>query len=104
MGSYKTKRLVAALQKKGFKQQQSRHHDYFWLYVGNKKTAINTYVSRGESDFSEPILSARRKQMSLATKDQILNFIDCSLSHDAYVEFLIQSKAIVVDDPGKSEE
>jgi len=92
MATYKTSDFEAALAKKGFRPDATDHFRY-WFYIGDKKTHIVTRTSHSEKEYDEFLLSRRGKQMQL-TKRELLDFIECRLSAEAYCQ-LLQDRGIV---------
>ena len=92
MGTYNTKEFENALQKKGFREDET-HHNMFWFYYDDKKSSIRTRTSHNEKEYDETLLGERKKQMRL-TKKQFISFIDCSLSENAYRQYLIEENHI----------
>ena len=89
MSTIKTKDIRAALLKKGFKQDNT-HHQYFWLYVGERQTDVHTRLSHGSSEYGEDLLAKVRKQLGGITKRQLLDLVGCPLKHEAYVAYLVE--------------
>ncbi|HPZ10102.1 MAG TPA: hypothetical protein PL110_18570, partial [Candidatus Eremiobacteraeota bacterium] len=46
-------------------------------------------ISHGEKDFDDSLLNQRKKQIKLNTKQQIIDFINCPMSKEYYINFLI---------------
>lgn len=96
MGKYVTSDFEKALLKKGF-HQYTTHHKMFLFHWKGKKTDIRTRISHGEKDFDDSLLSQRKKQMELKTKQQIIDFINCPMSKEDYINFLIDIGKIKAD-------
>ncbi|OQA17299.1 MAG: hypothetical protein BWY64_02147 [bacterium ADurb.Bin363] len=88
MSKYLTSDFEKALLKKGF-QEYTTHHKMFLFYWKGKKTDIRTRISHGEKDFDDSLLNQRKKQIKLNTKQQIIDFINCPMSKEYYINFLI---------------
>jgi len=94
MASVKTADLVAALLRKGFRQDNT-HHKYFWLYDGEKRTHVHTPISHGLREYGDSLLSRVKKQLFLDTKRQLLNLVDCPLSQQDYLGILVQKRVVI---------
>jgi hypothetical protein len=91
--SKRSAEIRAALLKKGFREDQARHHVYYWFYDGNRKTSVKTYFSHGIKEYGDELLDAIKKQLGL-TKPQLLDFIECPLSREGYLKLLLESGRI----------
>jgi len=83
----KTKELESALVGKGFRQDNT-HHRFFWLFDGEKKTSVKTYVSHGVREYGDELLDKVKKQLGL-TKPQLLDLIACPMTEHDYLEHLL---------------
>ncbi len=84
-----------ALLKKGFRLERQNTDKLFFLYYDNKRTQIWTKVSHGRGEeLRAALLSKIKHQMQFDTTDQLVRFIDCSLSHAEYIEFLTSKDAL----------
>ncbi|MBI3365895.1 MAG: type II toxin-antitoxin system HicA family toxin [Ignavibacteriae bacterium] len=81
--------IRAALEKKGFRLKESRTHDYYRLYVDDKKTSVFTYLSRGSGykTYGDDLIEAVYKQMRLVKKE-LVKFVDCELEYLPYITLL----------------
>jgi hypothetical protein len=50
MPTYSTKDFETALERIGFRRDKT-HHNMFWFYDGERKTALRTRTSQGEKEF-----------------------------------------------------
>ena len=77
------------LRKKGFILDDTRDHDYYYLYNSDgTKTTINTKISHGsDNDIHDGLLGAMRRQIHLEKK-QFNEYMDCTLSKDEYLTYL----------------
>jgi|CXWK01.1.fsa_nt_gi hypothetical protein len=82
----KTRDIEGSLGKKGFKKKDT-HHTFFHLWVDDKKTTIHTKISHGSKEVSDPLLGQMAKQVRL-NRSQFCDLVDCSLTHDGYLEIL----------------
>ena len=92
MSAIKTRDIRSALLKKGFKCDNT-HHEYLWLYVGNTKTTVHTWLSHGESEYGDDLLAQMKKQLGISKKD-LFDLVRCPLKYDAYVAQLVESGRI----------
>lgn len=72
--------------KKGFKKEPGDHH-YFFLYVNNQRTSIQTHTSHNGQDISKHLFSQMRKQVHLSV-DEFTDLIECPLTKEKYIEIL----------------
>ena len=82
----KTLTVVENLQRKGFRKRQGGDK-YFHLFVAGKKTAVYTFVSHGEREIHDGLLSQMAKQTKLAKKE-FLELVDCPMTEARYLEML----------------
>ena len=94
MASYPTRDFEAALERKGFKRDET-HHAMFWYHYRGRKTTVRTRTSHGETDFDDGLLAQRRRQMGDLSKRQILDFIECPMSAETFEKHLVESGRIV---------
>jgi len=95
VSAIKTKDIRSALLKKGFRSD-NRHHEYFWLYVGERKTGVMTRLSHGRSEYGEDLLAKVKQQLGV-TKQQLHDLVDCPMNREAYVAHLVESGRIKTD-------
>ena len=83
-------RIRAVLSAKGFRQK-SNDHQFYYLFVGEKKTSVFTKISHGNQykDYSDELVQYVYHQMGLVKKE-LLEFIDCPLSYENYIALLKQ--------------
>lgn len=92
MSAIKTKDIKSALLKKGFRSD-NRHHEYLWLYVGDRKTGVMTWLSHGRSEYGEDLLAKVKKQLGVSKK-QFFDLVGCPLNYETYVALLVKSGRI----------
>lgn len=90
MTVYSTSKFIKAIEKKGFMRDDG-HHNMFWYYLNGKKTSIRTRTSHGENEFNDGLMSERRKQIGLASKQQMIDLIECPLTSDKLKQILIEN-------------
>jgi len=95
MTTRKTRDVTAALRKKGFEQSEG-DHSFFTYYRANdqKKTAVFTKVSHGETEIGDYLISKMAQQCRLA-RPEFLNLVDCQIDRAGY-EVLLKSKDVPV--------
>ncbi len=96
MPTYRTSDFEAALERLGFRRDKT-HHNMFWYYLGDRKTALRTRTSQGEKEFDDSLLSLRRKQIGNLSKAQFLEVLNGRLTEEAYRQYLLQSGIIQAD-------
>jgi hypothetical protein len=94
MANYKTSEFKNALEKKGFKLDQT-HHEMYWYFLDGKKTTIKTRISHSEKNYDDYLLNERKKQLHLSKSDFIL-FVKCPLTAEQYRQKLIDIKRIQI--------
>jgi len=78
-----------ALQDKGFKEDNSRDHDYWFFYHNGKKTNCYTYFSHGSGrDIPRTIIKKMKRELQLDTDQQVRDLLNCPLSMDELVAIL----------------
>ncbi len=95
MTTRKARDVTAALRKKGFEQSEG-DHSFFTYYRASdqRKTAVFTKVSHGETDIGDYLISKMAQQCRLA-RSEFLNLVDCPLDRAGY-ESLLKSKGVDV--------
>lgn len=84
--AYKGKEIEASLLRKGFRKNSNKHR-HLILFVDGKKTNVRTMVSHANKTYKGALFDFVKKQLKL-TNVQLREFIDCTLSEDAYVDIL----------------
>lgn len=97
MPTYRTQDLEAALGRLGFRRDKT-HHNMFWFYLGDRKTALRTRTSQGEKEFDDSMLSMRRKQIGNLSKAQFLDMLNGRLTPEAYLQHLLDTGTIQVEE------
>lgn len=93
MSSRKTREIEKALISKGFRPDYGSHIS-LWLCVKDKRTTVRTVLSHGIREYGESLLAKLKKQLGLSTKAQLLDLIDCPMSEEQYIEYLIEIRRI----------
>jgi len=79
----KARRVISAMERKGFKRSNSKDIRYIYYLRNGQKGSRSTMVSHNEREIDEELLSRMSRQMGL-TREQLGQFVECSLSQDAY--------------------
>lgn len=91
-----SRKVSSALLKKGFRESSNAHHDKYWLYIGEKRQAIATYLSRGPShSLSKHLCALMAKQLKLSAKE-FAQLVDCTLDGPAYLATL-RSQGVILE-------
>ena len=78
----------SALLVKGFREDRRRAHVYFWLYVGNARTRINTHLSHGSAtDLGPKLVGQMARQLQL-TKKEFVALVACKIDGPEYLRLL----------------
>lgn len=94
MTVFKDKKVRKSLEKKGFKQEPSSHHNYYYLYdQDGKRTKINTHTSRNEQEIGNFLIGQMSKQLKLS-KEDFIDLINCPLSYEEYIAKLKEKNEI----------
>jgi len=88
----KTREIKSSLLVKGF-QQESTHHEMYWLYISGKRTSIRTRISHGASEYDDKLLGLMAKQLKLR-RNEFDEFIECPLTIEEYLKLLIERRHI----------
>lgn len=81
-----SKLILQSLLKKGF-VARTGHHVNLALHVDGVYKGVSTYISHGNKDYGDALLSSMSKQLHLS-KAELLEFIDCQMSGDDYLVLL----------------
>jgi hypothetical protein len=92
MSTYRTREIKQALLSKGFRQKNT-DHEMYRLYVGDKKTSIQTSLSFGSTEYGDNLLGLVARQVKLKKKE-LGKFIECPLSSQGYVKLLVERNHI----------
>ena len=88
MSTYRTREIKQALLSKGF-QQRNTSHEFYRLYVDNKKTSVQTSLSFGSKEYGDNLLGLVARQVRLK-KGELEEFIECPLTGEDYVQLLVE--------------
>lgn len=84
----KTRDVVKALEKKGFKKKNSKDVRYIYFRLNGKKSVISTMLSHGENEISDSLLSRMSAQMNI-TRGKFDEFVECSLTQPDYEKLAV---------------
>lgn len=90
------KKIRSALVEKGFVEvTKKKDHDFYYLHVGGRKTSVFTKLSRGTGyrEYPDNLVRNVYRQIGL-NKSQFIDYVDCLLTEDAYIEELRQQRRI----------
>ncbi len=85
-------KIISGLLNKGFQEEEKRGHKQLRFYVDGKKTGISTPISRGSKyrDYGMDLLNYMAKGLRLDITRQLIDLIECPLTHPQYVILLRQ--------------
>jgi hypothetical protein len=95
VSAIKTKDIRAALLKKGFRLDNT-HHQYLWLFVGDRRTTVKTWLSHGLVEYDDNLLTQVKKELKVSKK-QLFALVRCPLKYEAYVAHLVATGRIKTD-------
>lgn len=84
----KQREIAAGLKSKGFDEDSTGHHVYFFLIDDEgKKTSVRTKMSHqsGGVEIGDSLLRQMARQVKL-TKQDFLSLIDCPLTREEYLK------------------
>lgn len=88
----KSKKVKAALSKKGFVLDELDHHFYYFEHDG-KRTSIRTKISHGKSEINKGLIGIMARQLRLTNK--LFNeLVDCTLSEENYYKYLEENNKL----------
>lgn len=96
MKTFPKNKARTSLLKKGFhKENKSSHHCFYYLYIGDKKTRIYTYLSHSsDKEINSKVLGKMKKQLRFNTRENFDNFLDCPFNGNDYLKMLKDNKEI----------
>jgi predicted HD phosphohydrolase len=101
VATYETEKFRKALLAKGFVEDTTHHHMY-WYCLDGKKTSVRTRTSHGEKQFDDSLLSMRRKQLGNLSKEQMIDFIECPFTAEQLRQHLLEKEIVIPRDPNAS--
>ena len=94
MKPYKTKKIEASLQKKGFEVREGAKHKICTLYIGGLKTSIHTFISRGVPQYGDSLVGKMRKQLKLSPKE-FEGVIACPISKEDLIKIYAEKEDVI---------
>jgi hypothetical protein len=87
-------KIRSALLNKGFRTKDG-DHKYYYLFVEGKKSSVFTKLSHGGAYkvYGDDLINEVKHQMGL-TKAKLLEYVDCTLDYNGYINILKQSGRI----------
>src|SRR5205807_6554339 len=90
-----TREIKQALLDKGF-EEQSTHHEMYWLRVRGKRTSIRTRISHGKREYGDSLLAQMARQLKLQ-RDEFEDLVDCPLTAEGYIALLVERGEIQLE-------
>lgn len=89
--------LKKVLLKKGFRILNN-DHEFFYLYVDNKRTSVRTKISFGSGykTYQGNLLSMVKRQLKFVNNSDFDNFLECPMSYEQYIEHLVKNNSISI--------
>jgi hypothetical protein len=88
----------SALCAKGFREDDSRHHCFYFFYFEGRKSSEYTKISHNATDLDDFLCGAMAKQIRL-TKKQFISLVDCNIDAEAYAKLLVETGHIRPNPP-----
>ena len=81
------------LPQKGFVEDRSGHHPYYYFYRDGKRTRFYTFISHGKpnDDVGDNNVRSMKQQLGLGTMQQVRELVECRMDKDGYEVALISS-------------
>ena len=92
MTSRKTTQIIRSLTKKGF-TAFNKHHIFLRLVINGIDQHIFTKISHGKDEYGDNLLAAMAQKLRL-TRNELDNFIDCTLEKEEYIQLLKNKGAL----------
>ena len=87
----KKRKLITALEQKGFRKKETPHHTYYSFTDNEEKICrrVRTRISHGGGkDIDDNLLAQMAKQMQLDSRPVLEEFIECTITEESYREIL----------------
>jgi hypothetical protein len=97
MAAYDTEQFRRALKLRGFKEDPT-HHFMYWYWLDGKKTSVRTRTGIGEKHFDEGMLAMRQRQIGNLSKEQMIDFLECSLTAAQLRQHLLDRQIVRLPD------
>jgi predicted RNA binding protein YcfA (HicA-like mRNA interferase family) len=82
----KTRDIQRSLPDKGFSREEGDHIYFSFVHEG-KDCGISTYISHGEREIGDSLISRMARQVKLSKQD-FVRLVGCPMDHGEYVETL----------------
>lgn len=89
----KVKKIRSSLKSKGFIESEGSNHTKYIYNNKNRKEALFTIISRGLKEYDVSLLDKMANQLNLTNK-QLLDFVDCPLDANDYLQIQIDRGVI----------
>lgn len=91
--------IESNLPSKGFIQENTAHHRYFYHEYQGRRTGAYTYTSYGSKikTYRENLLHMMKKQLRLDTVRQVIDLFKCPITGDDYNKILIDKGMILIN-------
>lgn len=89
MTNLNSRKVLANLEKKGFKDEGG-DHIYLRFYLNGHETPIVTKISRNGQDIGPSLISMMARQLNLSNND-FCEFATCRMDEDEYIRKLVES-------------
>ena len=88
--------IVRSLLKKGFKEEECKHHRQFFHVVDGRETGIKTFISHspGIKVYGDELLAKMKGQLKLHSKKDFIDLLNCPLSAEGYIAKLQENGEI----------
>lgn len=92
---FKSKIIRKIKEKFKVKEDQKRHHIYYWILYKDKPI-LRTRCSHGSGgkEIDDNILVEIKRQLAFNTKKQLMEFEDCKMKSEEYFNLLKQKNVI----------
>jgi len=82
--------IIKSLLKKGFEEEQCKHHRQFFHKINGLETGAKTFISHspGLKSYGDSLLSKMKGQLKLSTKEDLADLLNCPMSAEQYIEKL----------------
>lgn len=95
MASIQRLDIERALKKKGFSPRKGDHR-FYSLKVDGRETSVRTKISTGSGydTYNDDLLGKLKRQLHLASSDDLRDFINCPMTQEAYIQGLRRQRII----------
>ena len=86
MSAYPSRKIIRALEKKGFVRDNT-HHMMFWLVIEGRRRGIRTLCQSRHTGIRGQVASSVAKEMKLR-RSELDSFVQCPLQREDYLDLL----------------